>query len=69
MTPEEFTAICKCLFGKNADGYGWQAEMHRKTGCPLRTIQAWANEDNPIPAIVAALLRLVNKLTKGNDNA
>ena len=69
MNPEEFILIGKRLFGRKPDGYGWQAKMNRKTGCPLRTIQAWANDDNPIPAIVAALLRLVNKLTKGNDNA
>ncbi len=69
MEPEEFIAVCKRLFGRKPDGYGWQAEMHRQTGCPLRTIQAWANKDNPIPAIVAALLRIVNKLWKGKDNA
>ncbi len=69
MQPDEFTAVCQRLFGREGDGYGWQARMHRQTGCPLRTIQAWANGDNPIPAIVAALLLIVNKLSRGKDNA
>jgi hypothetical protein len=73
MTPEEFTAICKRLFGRNTSGYGWQAEMHRQTDCPLRTIQAWANKENPVLPVVAGLLRMLdaerNKQTKGKDNA
>jgi hypothetical protein len=69
MTPEEFTAVCKRLFGREPDGYGWKAEMHRRTGAPLRTIVAWASEENPIPAVVAALLRIVDELTKEQDNA
>jgi hypothetical protein len=69
MTPDEFTAISKCLFGRKSDGYGWQAKMHCKTGCPLRTIQAWTRGTNPIPAIVASLLRLNCQLTKRIDNA
>ena len=59
MTPEEFTAIGKRLFGRGPKGYGWQAEMARQTGTPLTTIQKWASRTNPIPAIVAwALVQL-----------
>ena len=57
MSPEEFIAICKRLFGRGPNGYGWQAEMHRQTETPLRTIQAWASGDNPIPGIVSWSLR------------
>jgi hypothetical protein len=69
MTPQQFTTICKRLFGRGPNGYGWQAEMHRQTGTPVRTIQAWIKGDNPIPAIVASLLLIVNKLLEGKDNA
>ncbi len=61
MTPAEFSSACKKLFGRGDKGYGWQAEMHRRTGCPLRTIQAWASGDNPIPGIVAGLLLELEK--------
>lgn len=59
MTPEEFVAIGKRLFGRGPSGYGWQAEMNRQTGTPVRTIQAWASGGNPIPGIVAWALTAV----------
>jgi hypothetical protein len=62
MTSEEFTAICKRLFGRGPKGYGWQAEMHRRFGVSLRTLQAWAKKDNPVPPIVAGLLRMLDSV-------
>ena len=61
MTPDEFTAICKRQFGRGPSGYGWQAEMNRRFGTPLRTIQAWTRRDNPIPGIVAGLLVMLDQ--------
>jgi hypothetical protein len=72
VTPDQFTTVCKRLFGRDPDGYGWQAAMHRQTGAPLTTIQKWAGGKNPIPAVVAALLRMVDRLNnslKGKDHA
>ena len=61
MSPEAFTAICKQRFGRGSKGYGWQAEMHRRFGTPLRTIQAWSSGDNPIPGIVSGLLLMLDR--------
>ena len=57
MSPDEFNSHCKRLFGRAPNGYGWQAEMHRRTGAPLTTIQKWASGTNPVPAVVAYFLR------------
>ena len=59
MTPDEFIAVGKQLFGRGGNGYGWQAEMKRQTGTSLRTIQAWASGENPIPSIVTWSLRRI----------
>ena len=73
MTPEEFAVICKHLFGRKPDGYGWQAEVKRQTGCPLRTIQAWTSGRNPVLPVVAGLLRMLddarNNQPKVNSDA
>ncbi len=60
MAPEEFITIGKRLFGREPNGYGWQAEMHRQTGCPLRTIQAWVKGKNPVLHVVSGLLRMLD---------
>ena len=57
MLAPEFTAICKMLFGREGDGYGWQSRMHERTGTSTRTIQSWADGTNPIPPLVAWSLR------------
>lgn len=63
MSPDEFTATCKRLFGRGPEGYGWKAEMHRRFGTSPRTIQAWASGDNPIPGIVSGLLLMLDQRT------
>ncbi len=62
MTPEEFTAVCRRLFGRRPDGYGWQADINRRFGVSLRTLQAWAKGKNPIPPFVAGLLRMLDSI-------
>ncbi len=59
---EEFEDIGRRLYGRSPDGWGWESEMARRTGFPLRTIQSWG-KSAPMNRGVLSLLRQLDDVT------